>query len=124
MKQKTVTVLAVLLMLCSCAAQPEPIMTTPPTETIPATELVGIYDPDSRLEKQTAGALKVFPLGLTDAIGIAEMGDDLLLFSGSDTTTLTRFSGEILSVCSTATLSCSIAPHDAAVQVSPKKLLL
>ena len=110
-------ILAVLVLLCSCAAQPEPAATTPPTETVPVTEPVSIYDAASEIEQETGGAIKAYPLNLNDAVGIMPMGSDFLLFSGEETA-LTKFSGEMLCISAAATLNCSVSPSDPAVQVS------
>ncbi|MBR4291212.1 MAG: hypothetical protein IKT52_11340 [Oscillospiraceae bacterium] len=119
MKRLTVLTLAALLMLCSCAVQPEPAATTPPpTETIPVREPLGIYDAASKLEKETDGAIKAYPLNKPDAAGFAPMGSDLLVFAGEEITTLTRFSGEMLRAVATTTLDHGISPLDAAVRVS------
>jgi len=117
MKRLTVLILAVLLLLCSCAAQPEPVATTPPVESIPVTEPVSIYDADSKIETETDGAIKAYPLNLSDAVAMIPVGSDFLLFSGENTT-LTKFTGETLRVCDTAALDCSVSPSDPAVQVS------
>lgn len=123
MKRLTVLTLAALLMLCSCAVQPEPVTTMPSAETIPVTEPVSIYDADSKIEKETGGAIKAYPLNLTDALGIVPAGDDLLLFSGEECTTVTRFSGETFCTSATAVLHDSIHPSDAAVQVSEEGIV-
>jgi len=115
MKRLTVLILAVLLLLCSCAAQPEPVATTPPVESIPVTEPVSIYDADSKIETETDGAIKAYPLNLSDAVAMIPVGSDFLLFSGENTT-LTKFTGETLRVCDTAALDCSVSPSDPAVQ--------
>lgn len=111
----------VLLVLCGCAAQPEP--TEPKAEptiavTAPATEPDGIYDADSTLEKATGGAIRAYPLSRVDSIGIAHMGSDLLLFSGDETTTLTKYSGDTLYVSAGTALDLFIRPEDPAVQIS------
>lgn len=119
--KRLIPLLLVLLALCGCAAQPEP--TVPPTVppvTEPATEPVGIYEAESELEIATNGAVQIYPLGQTDSVGIAHMGDDLLIFSGTEATKLTRYSGDDLYISAAAVLNCSIYPSDPAVQVSEK----
>ena len=71
MKRLTVLTLAALLMLCSCAVQPEPVTTIPSAETAPVTEPVSIYDADSKIEKETGGAIKAYPLNLIDACNLS-----------------------------------------------------
>lgn len=119
MKLRTLA-LALLIVLCGCAAQQHPAIppTVPPiTEPVIETEPAGCYDAESELEKATLGALKSYPLSRKDAISIVPMGEDMLLFSGADVTTLTKFSGETLYISDDATLNCSIYPTDPAVQV-------
>jgi hypothetical protein len=123
MKRFFLSVLALLLVLCGCAAQPEPnAMPTEPTvtEAAPTEEPAGLYDAASDLEEATNGAVRVYPLGRTDTTDIAYMGEDLLLFSGAEFTSLTKLSGENLYVSAAATLNCYICPTDPAVQVSEK----
>lgn len=121
MKRFFLPVLALLLVLCGCAAQPEPItMPTEPTVTVPelTAEPTGIYEAASDLEESTNGAVRVYPLDRTDSTGIAYMGDDLLLFSGTGFTSLTKFSGSDFRISATAVLDCCIHPSNPAVQVS------
>ena len=123
MKRFFLPVLALLLVLCGCAAQPEP--TTIPTETTatepaPTEEPTGIYEAGSTLEEATNGAVRVYPLGRTGCIGIAHMGEDFILFSGAEMTSLTKLSGETLYVSAAVNLNCGIYPSDPAVQVSEK----
>ena len=117
MKRKTVTVLAVLLMLCGCAAQPESdpisVETTPPPTATP----IEIYDHNGTIEKETDGTIKAYPLALSDAVGFLPVGEEIILFSGTDETTLTRFSGQTLRLCASAKLNCKITPEDPAVQI-------
>lgn len=113
--------LALLMVLCGCAAQTEPtsVPTVPlATEAAIVTEPAGYYDPLGEWELATEGALKAYPLSRTNSLGIVPMGDSLLLFSGADGTTLTKLSGENLYVAEAANLSCGISPTDAAVHVS------
>ena len=123
MKRLIPAVLVALMLLCGCDTQPEPVTasTAPPaTDPIAATEHAGLYDAGSSLEERTDGAVKVYPLNRTGSIGVVPMGSDLLLFSGAETTTLTKLSGEDLIISAAATLNCYIYPGDAAVQVSEK----
>ena len=120
--KRIVSLLLIALMLWGCSADPQP--TVPPTE-IPATEAtvpapVGYYDPGSALEAATNGALQVYPLYRSDAAQIVPMGEDLLLFSGENATTLTLLAGNDLYVKAAANLSCRIQADDPAVQASSK----
>ena len=111
---------AALLLLCSCASQQESVVPTVPVITEPAVHTVpaGLFVSGSDAETDSGGALKVYPLGRTDCLGILNMGSDLLLFSGGDTTTLTKLSGNDLYIAATATLNCGVYPSDAAVHAS------
>ena len=114
-------VLALLLLLCGCAAQRE-VATEPTSAPPPAvTEPAGIYDAESRTEKSTFGAVKAYPLGL-HAESAASMGQQILLFSGVDTTTLTVYCGENLRPVASLTLDCKISADDGSVQVRSEGL--
>ena len=109
----------VLLTLCGCGSDPENsgAAESPQLEAI---EPSGAYDPDSTLEASTQGAVKTYPLNRSDCRGIMPMGDDILLFSGGEQTTLTKLSGSSLYTAAEATLSCAIYPEDPAVLASEK----
>lgn len=113
----------VCLLLCGCAAQPQPTETTPTTETQPLTdptEPSGCYDPDSTVEMQYQGAVKVYPLPLENAREVVCIGSDLVVFSGEETTTLTMFSGENCYISGVAELDVTISPLDVSTQVTEK----
>ena len=113
-------VLVVCLVLCGCAPQPESDPPPPASVTAPATEPVELYDAASVIEELTNGILKVYPLNINDAAAIAPMDGSILLFSGLETTTLTRFSEDTLRFSATLSLDCKISPDDPAVQVNEK----
>lgn len=114
------------LLLCGCTPPPqeeaETFVTTAPTETTAATEPTGFYDPDSQMEASSQGALQVYPLGLNDCYRLDAMGQDLVVFSGSTETTLTKLSGSSLYPAAQITLNTWISPQNPAVQVSEKGL--
>ena len=110
------------LLLCGCA-QTSPEDTAPAsTETLPplteATEPVGIYEAFSDLEIQTGGTVRSYQPGPEDVYGMRLMGGDVLIFSGTQTTTLTRYTGEKLYPIGQITLDCWIAPEDASFQIT------
>ena len=118
--KKWVAWLLILVLLLSGCAQEEPAdEMTDPGPTVPTTEPAGYYAPESQVEDSTAGAVRYFPLDQDDVLGIASMGNDLLLFSGLERTTLTKLSGENLYVSDEKELDCSIYPKTGTVQVSP-----
>ena len=111
-------VLAALLILCGCTAPPESATEPPMTEIIAVTEPVCLYDSSGVMQAQTKGAVKAYPLALSDADAIATMGSHVVLFSGSDATTLTVYGQENLCPAAALTLPCRISPADGAVQVN------
>ena len=111
------------LLLCGCAPQPAPV---PPPVTEPAPTapppIVSIYDANSGLERNTAGAIRVYPLNRADSTGIAQMGEDILVFSNPEQTTITRYSGDDLCVVASADLNCGVHLSNPAVTVSENGL--
>ena len=114
--------IVLVLLLCGCGAQPQNETTPIPTETTQAvvvpTEPVGIYVPHSDLEIQTAGALRYYLPRNGDCYGLVAMDGDLLVFSGNQTTTLHRLSGDKLFTVATAQLGCRVSPEDPSFQLS------
>ena len=121
MKRITGLVLAALL-LCGCTAQPQNETTAFPTDeatvAVVPTEPVGIYEPFSDLEIRTGGAVRSYRPNISDCYGIRAIGDDILLFSGTEKTRLTRLTGENLFTIADAELNCMIYPEDTAFQIS------
>ena len=110
-----------LLALCGCTPRTESVAAPadpPVTVPTPTVQPPGLYAPDSALEAVTDGAVRVYPLQRTDSRAIATMGDSIVLFSGTDATTLTKYSGACLYPSASANLSCRISPDDAAVRIS------
>lgn len=114
--------IATVLLLNGCASQPtESTPTTdPPASVQSATEPTGYYDPDSALEASTEGAVRIYPLNRSDSYGLVPIGEDLLLLSGTEVTTLTRLSGSNLYVSAAANLDCFVDVDSPAFQVSEK----
>lgn len=109
------------LLLCGCTVvepQPETAMPTRVTEaptepTVPA----GIYLPGTAVEAETAGAVRYFQPDRA-CYGIRRMGSDVLTFSGTDTTVLTRYTGEQLYPVAAIALDCRLEPDDRSFQIS------
>lgn len=122
MKHLIPLILAVLL-LCGCAAAPaESEPTTSPTQP-PATEASAAVQAAPRmLELQDGICLSIYPLGMEDCYAVTPMGTDILVFSGTEQTKLTKLTGAGLSVTAQIQLNCRVTPTDAAVQISSKGL--
>ena len=111
-----------VLLLCGCTAQPPDETTAPLPEiteivtepTVPA----GIYEPFSDLEVQTDGAVRCYLPNLPDVYGLRIINGDVLVFSGAEQTTLTRYTGDTLIPVGQITLDCWIYPEDSAFQLS------
>ena len=95
--KKIAIFLLLCLLLCGCAAEPME-ETTLPTETQPTeyVEPTGIYDENSSIEAATGGAVRSYPLDMEMVYHMQTMGDSVLVFSGTEGTTLTCLSGDNL----------------------------
>lgn len=83
--------LLVALLLSGCSVE-QPQETTD-TSTIAETEPVGLYDPGSRMERETDGAVWSYPLGAAAYREIYTMGNHLLLVGDETMTVLTGETG-------------------------------
>ncbi len=105
MKKRFVLLLALLLCLAGCSAEPVP-ETTVTEETMPQ----GYYVPESALEKQTKGAVRVYELPKSGYTGLSSMGDQLLLIASDKQTELTVLTGADCVPTATETLSVAGQP--------------
>lgn len=121
MKRMLILIL-LLLLLCGCTAQPQEETTTQPPETTIARtepgEPAGIYEPHSDLEIQTGGAVRCYLPELPEVYGMDIWNGDMLIFSGTEVTTLTRMTGDQLYVSAQIILDTWIDPADTAFQIS------
>lgn len=113
--------LVLAALLCGCTDQPQPQTTAPPPESTGAvpvpTEPVGIYVPHSDLEIQTGGAVRYYMPQMEDCYGLLAMEGDMLVFSGSQNTTLHRLSGDELFPVASTKLGCRVDPEDPSFQL-------
>lgn len=108
--------LAVLLaglLLAGCSADSPAPETTAPTQP-QATEATqspqGLWDAGSGPEIATNGAVRVYPLPCSDVYAFYTMGENLLVLSGTETTRLTRLTGETLQITASADLDVFLEP--------------
>lgn len=102
MKRIIALFLLISMLLCGCGDTPK--ATVPSTETteeagsiqptdgtvsVDVEDDLGIYEPDSPVEEQTQGAVRLYPLEGKDHYAVRTMGDGVVLFSGTEETTLT-----------------------------------
>ena len=114
-------VAVLLLLLCGCAAPGQSETTIPSQTTLAPTEVTeptGIYVPFSDLEAQTGGTVRLFLPQDGSCYGMRTMGNDVLVFSGTESTVLTRYAGEQLFPVASAELPCRIEPDDRSFQIS------
>lgn len=120
--KRMLPVVLLALLLCGCGNPPTQIPTTAATvETevfAQPTEPRGIYVPFTDMEVRTEGAVRCYQPDRDDCYAVDVMGNDLLLFSGGDTTTLTRLTGENLYIIADTQLDCRIGPEDPSFQIS------
>lgn len=113
------------LLLSGCSAdsptsQPSLPQDTADNQTTPAPE--GLWDPGSALEVQTQGAVRVYPLSTENAYGLLTLNESVLVFSGTQTTNLTRLTGEELYPAARAELPIFLSTKDPSVQIWPSGL--
>lgn len=113
MKQLIAALLCCLL-LCGCGRKPSAEAMAPAAEStaIPTTLPEGLYDPESPLERKFHGAVRAYPLNLSDAVGMVSFGESLLIFSGDETTNLILLTGESLYPAASTGLNFFLDPQD------------
>lgn len=95
--KKLLPLLLALLLLAACGTQ-SPEQTLPTQEQTEPVDL-GLYDPDSTVEQQTNGAVRLYRLERSDYLALSAMGNRLLL--QAEDGTMTMLQGENCSVSAT-----------------------
>ena len=89
-----------------------------PTVVTEATEPSGLYVPTLEPEITTGGAVRCYLPQLPDTYGMGMVNGDVLLFSGTEVTTLTRYTGDELIPVGQTTLECYSEPEAISFQTS------
>ena len=115
-----------LLTLWGCGNPEEPTQSGEhiPMVTEMPTEPAGYYDPTHELEELTGGALKVFPMEHSEILTAIPMGDDLLVFTHDNSTTLmTLLRGDQLYESASTQLPSGVSPFSPSFHVSGKGIV-
>lgn len=114
MKQLTTVLLCLLLLGC---ARQVPTASPETTEETGAVSVAGLYDPSHPMEAAYPGLVRAYPLAQGKVHGIRALGNDVLVLSGYDSTTLTLFTGEELLEAASLALSFPLQQNDPSLQV-------
>lgn len=124
MKHLLLCLLACLL-LCGCTqAAPAEETLIPETETvaIPTASPEGLYAAGSKWEQATNGAIRAYPLNLSDARGLKAFVSGVLLFSGEETTVLTLLTGDELHIAAVMELDFFLDAEDPSLVLGSREL--
>lgn len=113
----------VCLLLCGCTGDPAETTEATHQPAVPATEPAGCYEPGSAVEQTTDGAVRAYRLDWQPVYSIRMMGDDLLVFSGEETTTLIRLTGENLFRIAEAELDFWLCSQAEGLYISDDRLI-
>ena len=110
--KKLLAFLLVCLMLTACGGQLEE---TEPTMETTEPVATGLYDENHKIEKQTSGAVRAYPLEGETVTGMASMGKKLVLFAGKEISVLR---GDLCEVIATGKTENALTPGSMSVSVS------
>lgn len=123
MKKSLIFLLLAVLLLTGCRRESAPTADTaaaPSSGETASTPAAQAQRSPHPLEEETGGILRVWESPAEDVYGAACMGDDLLLFSGYDWTTLTLLRGDTMEVAAQAEVPTGIFAEEASVRVSDR----
>lgn len=121
MMKRFLMLVLMLLLLCGCGSAPDQIHNSPEeSRGADSTEPAGCYEPDSKLETVTGGAVRVYPMERKDVHDLALMGNDLLAFSGKDRTTITKLSGNNLYTTAVVDSGCYVNSYNGSLHTCEK----
>ncbi|MBO5952978.1 MAG: hypothetical protein J6Q53_02490 [Oscillospiraceae bacterium] len=125
MKRWLAWIPVLLLLLSGCVASPKP--TEDPAGQVGENQQLpepGLYDPQSLIEQQTGGAVRAYPLGVSDCGEIGFIGQDVLLFSGSaqNKTVVTCLTGVNCTKGRSVELESSVAANTPQLRISGSRL--
>lgn len=124
--RKLLPVALLAVLLCGCAAEPPTqIQDTTGTQTIAAvepTEPAGTRQADSAITEKTGGAVTAYATEIPEAYALTVMGEDVVIFSGTSATTLTRLTGENRYINASVSLSGFLSPDMPSVLVNEKSI--
>ena len=105
------------LLLCGCTPKAD----TLPPETVPEpqgiSEHADLSDTIHPLEEAHPGLIRTYPMSLQQVHGICAFGSDILVLSGSGSTTLTLLTGEELQKTAEYTLNFSLSQEDPSLRI-------
>ena len=114
---KHLTAVLLCLLLCGCTRQVPAAVQEPLPEATAAPVTAVLYDPTHPMEDRYPGLIRTYPLPLQTAQGIRTMGKDVLVFSGRNSTTITRFTGDDLQETTSLKLKFLLNQDDPSLRI-------